>query len=123
MRRVFLMALPLLLTACEGGGDPVNQAVREASARYQAEAVKEGTVSGPLPTASPTAPSETPEQAAIRQMIARNDEAITAARQVLSTSQDLRLRSYAEQTIASREQENLELRRGLTTTAGEPVPL
>lgn len=116
MRRVFLMALPLLLTACEGGGDPVNQAVREASARYQAQAVKDGAISGPAPAASPTpAQADTPEQAAIRQMIARNDEAILAARQVLANSQDPKLKAMAEQTITARQQENFALKSSLPT--------
>jgi uncharacterized protein (DUF305 family) len=49
MRRLlFICALPLLLAACEGGGDPVNQAMREASTKYQAETVKDGEVSGPV---------------------------------------------------------------------------
>ncbi|MBN8553686.1 MAG: DUF305 domain-containing protein [Caulobacterales bacterium] len=39
MRRVFLLAAAAtLLTACEGGGDPVEQALREESANNHAEA-------------------------------------------------------------------------------------
>ena len=117
MRRMILMALPVLLSACEGGGDPVNQAVREISAKYQAEAVREGTVSAP----SSAVPADTAEQAAIRQMIAHNDEAIAAARQVLATSQDIKLRSLAEQTIANRTRENADLSSGLITSEREPA--
>ena len=46
MRRLILAAaLPLMLVACEGGGDPVEQAVRDISAQNHAKMVKDGTVS------------------------------------------------------------------------------
>lgn len=51
--RLALIAVPALalaLTACDGGGDPVQQALRDASAERHAAAVKDGTVSGPEPT-------------------------------------------------------------------------
>lgn len=39
--------LGLTLSACEGGGDPVNQALRDASAENHAGTVREGETSGP----------------------------------------------------------------------------
>lgn len=48
MRRLMLIAaLPFALSACEGGGDPVNQALQETAAKHQAAAIKDGTVSSP----------------------------------------------------------------------------
>jgi uncharacterized protein (DUF305 family) len=49
-RMVAVAALALPLVACDGGGDPVQQALRDASAERHAAAVKDGTVSGPEPT-------------------------------------------------------------------------
>ncbi|MFN3668369.1 MAG: DUF305 domain-containing protein [Brevundimonas sp.] len=39
--------LALTLSACEGGGDPVNQALRDASAENHAGTVRDGETSGP----------------------------------------------------------------------------
>lgn len=48
MRRLILAAaLPLMLVACDGGGDPVQQAVKDISAQNHARTVKDGTVSQP----------------------------------------------------------------------------
>lgn len=49
MRRAhaLLAGLTLVLAACDGGGDPVQQALRDASAARQAATVVEGQVSGP----------------------------------------------------------------------------
>ena len=44
---VALMAIALALSACDGGGDPVEQALREASAANHAATVREGAVSAP----------------------------------------------------------------------------
>ena len=50
MRRLLIVAaLPLMLAACDGGGDPVQQALREVSANNHARTVKDGAVSGPAP--------------------------------------------------------------------------
>jgi uncharacterized protein (DUF305 family) len=59
--RLALIALPALalaLSACDGGGDPVQQALRDASAERHAAAVKDGTVSGPEQTQEPAAVGE-----------------------------------------------------------------
>lgn len=47
--RLWLIALPavLALAACDGGGDPVQQALRDASAERHAANVADGQVSGP----------------------------------------------------------------------------
>jgi uncharacterized protein (DUF305 family) len=39
--------LGVTLSACEGGGDPVNQALRDASAENHAGTVRDGQTSGP----------------------------------------------------------------------------
>ncbi|WP_292091843.1 DUF305 domain-containing protein [Brevundimonas sp.] len=49
MTRRALTVLPaiMLVVACDGGGDPVQQALRDASAQRHAAAVVDGQVSGP----------------------------------------------------------------------------
>lgn len=42
-----LTAIALTLSACDGGGDPVQQALRDASAKNHAATVREGTISAP----------------------------------------------------------------------------
>lgn len=44
---IALAALTVALAACDGGGDPVQQALRDASAQRHAAAVVDGQVSGP----------------------------------------------------------------------------
>ena len=47
MRRALAVVSLLALAACDGGGDPVQQALRDATAERQAAAVQDGAVSGP----------------------------------------------------------------------------
>ena len=44
---IALTALALTLAACEGGGDPVEQAPRDAASKNHAARVQEGVVSAP----------------------------------------------------------------------------
>ncbi len=93
IRAVVLAGLALTLAACDGGGDPVQQALRDASAERQAALVKDGEVSGPV-----TAPDE--DAARVRKMIASNEAALIDARAALD-SPDPEVRRLAEQAIES----------------------
>ena len=86
----------LLLGGCEGGGDPVEQAVREASAARHAETVRDGEVSGPL---APAAPRSSADKAYIAQMTTHHETAITQSRQILATSNDPQVRRLAQATV------------------------
>jgi|GEM_PF-5375306 len=103
-----------LVAACDfQPGDPVQNATREISARYQAEAVKDGQISGPSSPAS--APSSASDETAIRQMMLLNAEAIASAEAVLASSQDAALQHMARETIAARRLENQALSQRLNT--------
>jgi uncharacterized protein (DUF305 family) len=86
----------LLVGGCEGGGDPVEQAVREASAARHAETVRDGEVSGPL---APAAPRSSSDEAYIAQMTTHHETAIAQSRQILATSNDPQVRRLAQTTI------------------------
>lgn len=109
-----LAALPLLLAACDGGGDPVEQAVREASAKNQAATVKAGEVSGPegpgedhaTPAAGPTAG----DQAYIARMTANHQDAVAMAQTALRDSRDPEVRRMAQAVIDTRTREIAEMR-------------
>ena len=122
MRRalIALPALALLLAACDGGGDPVDQAMRDASSERQAATVKDGTVSGPDHAAmghdtggtsgdKAFAASETAmhadmaaasgatiDQAYIAKMIAHHRGAVAMADVALAESKDPEVRRMAQ---------------------------
>lgn len=129
-------ALPLLLVACDGGGDPVEQAMREASAKNQAAAVVEGTVSGPedhsahkTAAAGPTAgdqafaaseaemhrlmaaaSGETVDQAYVAKMIAHHQGAVAMAEVAMRDSHDPEIRRMAQAVIDTQTREIAEMR-------------
>ena len=130
-----LAALPLFLAACDGGGDPVEQAMREASAKNQAATVVEGTVSGPENHSvhhAPAGPSdgdqafaaseaemhrlmaaasgETVDQAYIAKMIAHHQGAVAMAEVALRDSHDPEVRRMAQAVIDTQTREIAEMR-------------
>ena len=91
--------LALNLAACEGGGDPVEQALREASAAHQAAATKTTAEV----EATPSAP--TGDQAYVEQAIAEHRAAIARAEASLRETSDPALRLLAQTTIDTRKAE------------------
>lgn len=112
-RLVALAVLPLLLAGCDGGGDPVQQAVREASASNHAATVKEGEVSGPLTQdgaqAAPAA-AQAGDQAYIDGMIAHHQGAVAMAEVAMRDSRDPEVRRMARAVIESQTREIAEMR-------------
>jgi len=131
---VALAALPLLLAACDGGGDPVDQALRETAAANQAATVVEGAVSGPPShdAATPVGPTigdqafaaseaemhrlmvaatgETIDQAYIAKMIAHHQGAVAMAEVALRDSRDPEVRRMAQGVIDTQTREIAEMR-------------
>lgn len=95
------LAAILTLTACDGGGDPVQQALRETAAKNHAAVTPEGVSPAPVPTEAEAAYAEV--------MIRENREAITTASAVLAASQDPQIRRSARAVIDSRTREIAEL--------------
>jgi uncharacterized protein (DUF305 family) len=96
---VALAGLALLLSACEGGGDPVEQALREASAAHQAAAT-ETTAEIEARAAAPAA-----DQAYVEAAIEEHRTAIARAEASLRESSDPALRELARTTIETRKAE------------------
>lgn len=138
MRRFLIAAaLPLLLAACDGGGDPVQQALRDVSANNHARTVKDGEVSGAqvdhaamghgttgateadklyaegeaeMHRLMASASGNTPDEAYINKMIAHHLGAVEMARTALEHSTDAQVRTWAQGVIDAQEREIAEMR-------------
>lgn len=125
---IVLAALPFLLVACDGGGDPVEQAVREAATVNQAATVTAGEVSGPrsgdhgtagnqafaaseaeMHRLMAAASGETVDQAYIAKMIAHHQGAVTMGEVALRESRDPEVRRMAQAVIAAQTREIAEM--------------
>ncbi|MBL0948465.1 MAG: DUF305 domain-containing protein [Brevundimonas sp.] len=101
-------ALALALAACDGGGDPVQQALRDASAERHAAALK---TTEELERQTPVSrTTETADEANVARLIADHEAAIATARRMLDQSQDPDLRRIAQATLDTRTTELAELR-------------
>lgn len=128
---IALTALALTLSACEGGGDPVNQALRDASAENHAETVQEGVVSAPAHAAGhgatpgdrafaaseaemhagmARASGETIDEAYIAKMIAHHEGAVAMADVALAQSSDPEIRRMARLVKEAQTREIAEMR-------------
>lgn len=125
---IVLAALPLLLAACDGGGDPVQQAMRETATANQATTVTSGEVSGPhdgdhgsagnqaiaaseaeMHRLMAAASGETVDQAYIAKMIAHHQGAVDMAEVALRDSRDPEVRRMARTVIDTQTREIAEM--------------
>ena len=144
MRRlapIVLAALALTLSACDGGGDPVQQALREASAENHAATVQEGVVSAPthagghgstpgdqafaaseaaMHTGMARASGETLDQAYIAKMIEHHRGAVAMADVALAQSRDPEIRRMARLVKDAQTREIAEMRAWRPTP--QPAP-
>ena len=87
MRRALALAV-LGLSACEGGGDPVESALREAAAANHAAVTKE--------TPLDAAPASDPDAAVVTRLLAAETQALAAAETALAAASDPAVRRLAE---------------------------
>lgn len=129
---ITLAAFTLALSACEGGGDPVNQALREASAENHAKTVQAGTVSSTdhaamrhavsagdaafaaseaeMHASMSAASGATVDEAYIAKMIAHHEGALAMAEVALAESRDPEIRRMAGTVKAAQTREIAEMR-------------
>lgn len=110
--RPALIALPALLlaAACDGGGDPVQQALRDASAARHAAATPTTVELEQAAVTRAQTAAGSPEQALVDRMIAGQEAALAGAEIVLRDSRDADVRRMAEANVTARKRELAELR-------------
>jgi uncharacterized protein (DUF305 family) len=138
---IALAALALTLSACDGGGDPVQQALRDASAQNHAATVQEGVVSAPAHAVShgatpgdqafaaseaamhagmARASGETVDEAYIAKMIEHHRGAVAMADVALARSRDPEIRRMAALVKDTQTREIAEMRAWKPTA--QPTP-
>ena len=135
------LALLGLLAACDGGGDPVEQALRDTSAANHAAATRTTAEtqaaghaghakSGPTPGDQAFAASEaemhekmaaasgqTVDQAYVAKMIAHHEGAVAMAEVALRDSRDPDIRRMAESVVDAQTREIAEMKAWAPTSA------
>lgn len=101
----------LALAACDGGGDPVEQALRETATANQSAAVRE--------TATPSAPVPA-DQAWGDRMVAHDREAVALADTALAQSRDPEIRRMAQAVKDARTREIAELQAWKPASPSDP---
>ena len=102
IRAAVPVALVLTLGACDGGGDPVQQALRDTSAANHAAAART--------TAEAEAARQTADQAYVARMITHHESAVAMARIALHDSRDPEIRRMAQAVIDIRTREIAEMK-------------
>ena len=135
------LALLGLLAACDGGGDPVEQALRDTSAANHAAATRTTAEtqaaghaghakSGPTPGDQAFAASEaemhekmaaasgqTIDQAYVAKMIAHHEGAVAMAKVALRDSRDPEIRRMAQSVVDAQTREIAEMKAWAPTSA------
>ena len=135
------LALLGLLAACDGGGDPVEQALRDTSAANHAAATRTTAEtqaaghaghakSGPTPGDQAFAASEaemhekmaaasgqTIDQAYVAKMIAHHEGAVAMAKVALRDSRDPEIRRMAQSVVDTQTREIAEMKAWAPTSA------
>ncbi len=109
MRQIAAALAVLVLAACSEGGDPVQMALRDASAERHAAAVSDGTVSGPPAPAVPAAAGNEGDAAYVAGMIDHHRAAMKMAVDALARSEDPEIRRVAQAEIDTRTRAIAEL--------------
>lgn len=132
------LALLGLLSACDGGGDPVEQALRDASAAHQAAAARTTEqmqaaghaghdMGGATPGVTPgdrafaasevemhrkmaAASGQTIDQAYVAKMIAHHEGAVAMAKVALRDSRDPEIRRMAQSVVDTQTREIAEMK-------------
>jgi uncharacterized protein (DUF305 family) len=117
--RAALVLTALALTACDGGGDPVEQALRETAAINQSAATR---TTAEIETPRAAAPSRVADEAYVAGMIARHRAEIALAETALRDSRDPEIRRLAQDAIEARTREIAELRTWSPADATGPTP-
>lgn len=116
MRRALAgLGMMMTLTACDGGGDPVDQALRDTSAANHAARVREGEVAMAAGAASDSA-----DEAYIAGMIEHHRRAMAMADAALVETQDPEIRRMALAVKAARAREIAEMQTWRPVTPPTP---
>ena len=131
IRAALPVALVLLLAACDGGGDPVQQALRDTSAANHAAAARTTaeteTAHSPASNVTPgdrafsaseaemhrkmaAASGQTIDQAYVAKMIAHHEGAVAMAKVALRDSRDPAIRRMAQTVIDTQTREIAEMK-------------
>lgn len=118
MRAAPLALAAMALAACEGGGDPVQQALRDASAERQAAAYAGyDETSGPAAQSTPASPAAA-DAARIAEMLAHHRAGLALAERTLAETGDPELRRLAQAAIDGHTREIEALEAWRPTPAG-----
>jgi len=105
IRAVVFLGLAGLLIACDGGGDPVEQALRETAAAHQAAATR---TTAEIEAAAPS--RSTTDQVHVARMIVHNEEATATAQAALRDSRNPEVRRMAQAVVDVRTRESAEMK-------------